>query len=80
MDISTIDPYLLGSVPVVIGLVSVLKTVGLNSKWAPLTSIGLGLVFAFLVGGTPVSIALGGIIVGLMASGLYSGTKTTLAD
>ncbi|RDW14974.1 hypothetical protein [Oceanobacillus chungangensis] len=67
-------------IPLIIGLVQLLRTVGLNKKYLPLASLIFG-----LAGGIfymyPEDLK-GGIIVGLMlglsASGLYSGTKNTL--
>ena len=79
MNDITLVPLLIGSIPVVLGVVSALKTIGLPSKWSPLVSIGLSLVLAFFVGGlTLFDVILQGLIVGLSASGLYSGTKTTI--
>ncbi len=61
-------------VPVVMALVSLAKYY-IDSYWAPLMSLGIGVVAAYLVGGVTFmdSTAMGGIVVGLMASGLYSG-------
>ena len=68
-------------IAIIIGLVEVFKKIGLNKKFAPLLSILLGLVFSFLViyfADTPVLNAIiGGIIIGLSATGLYSGVKNT---
>ncbi len=77
MEIS-LSPLLVGAIPVVLGVVSAVKKVGLSTKWAPLFSIFIGLVLSYFVGGSPIEIILQGLIVGLSASGLYSGTKTTL--
>lgn len=66
-------------IPLIIGLVQVLKTLGLNKKFLPLASIIFGIaggVFYLypddLKGGIIV-----GIMLGLSASGLYSGTKNS---
>jgi len=72
-----LSPLSLTSVPIIVGVVSVLKTIGLPSKWAPLISLILGLGVAVLVETTlPVRI-LGGLLIGLSASGLYSGAKAS---
>lgn len=66
----------LALVPVVIALTSLVKLY-INSYWSPLTSLAFGVAGAYLVGGVTFldSWALGGIVVGLMASGLYSGVS-----
>ncbi|AXI07680.1 hypothetical protein CUC15_01145 [Oceanobacillus zhaokaii] len=69
-------------IPLIIGLVQLLRTLGLRKKYLPLASLIFG-----LAGGIfymyPDDLK-GGIIVGLMlglsASGLYSGTKNALED
>lgn len=68
-------------VPVVVGVVQVIKTVGMPSKYAPLTSLILGVAGAlfFIGGGVTGMNALQGVIVGLTASGLWSGVKATIA-
>jgi hypothetical protein len=65
-------------VAVVVGLVQVVKTMGLPVRFAPLTSIVLGMGIEALVGGTVAHTVIVGAIVGLSAAGLYSGTKTTV--
>lgn len=67
-------------VAVILGLVEVLKTLGLTEKFAPVASIALG-----IMGGViylyPQDLKAGilmGLIMGLSASGAYSGTKTLL--
>jgi hypothetical protein len=68
------------AVPVIIALVSAIKGVGLDSKYAPIVSILLGI--SFMAGGGEGTIFMKifeGIIAGLSASGLYSGAKATLA-
>jgi hypothetical protein len=65
------------SVAVVIGIVEALKPLGLSSRYAPLVSIGLGVVsgIALRQDQDILSAVYSGILVGLSASGLYSGTK-----
>lgn len=68
-------------VPVVIGLVEVIKkAVGLNIRYAPLLSILAGVGGAIGISGFSFAIALQGVIVGLVAAGLYSSTKTTFGE
>jgi len=67
-------------VALVIGLVQVAKKIGLPDKFAPLLSIGFGVVFSFIaqIGATNPSNLLFGIIIGLSSVGLWSGTKNTV--
>jgi len=81
MDISfvSISPISLALIPVVLGLVSLAK-IYLDSKWAPLLSLALGIGAAFLVPSSTIALTvLQGILIGLSASGLYSGVKATIA-
>lgn len=68
--------------PIVIGLVEVVKRWADNSKLAPVLSIVFGVALYWLVvPHVPVSeFVIGGIIIGLMASGLYSGGKSLIAE
>lgn len=64
------------SIAVVVGLVEVVKRIGLPDRFAPLLSVlfGIGAAFAFPAA-TPVVTVFTGVIIGLSASGLYSGTR-----
>lgn len=69
-------------IPLIIGLVELFKGLGLNKKFLPVVSLFLGItagVFYLypedLKGGILV-----GIMLGLSASGLYSGTKHTIEN
>lgn len=70
-----ITPFTLALIPVVTGLVEVVKGAGLPSRFAALAAIVLGIGLSFLVADGLPAIIIGGIVVGLSASGLYSGTK-----
>lgn len=64
----------------IMGIIEAAKRSGMPSKWAPLLSIALGLGGSFAFGGDgelPTTI-LEGIILGLSAAGLYSGTKAVV--
>lgn len=62
-------------VPIVIALTSLVKLY-LDSKFAPLVSLGLGIVISFIFPAATLGLTiLSGIVIGLTASGLYSGTK-----
>jgi len=64
-------------IAVVVGLTEVIKrATNLSSRFAPLVSLVLAIGLAFLGATGPISnIIFTGIIVGLSASGLYSGAK-----
>ena len=68
----------MGLVPLVVGLVEAVKRVGLPSRFAPLVSIGLGILGSFLIYQDPVQATINGILSGLSASGLYSGGRALL--
>lgn len=68
--------------PVVIGLVEVVKRWADYSKVAPVLSIafGVGLYWLVLPNVAVSEFIIGGIIIGLTASGIYSGGKTLLTS
>lgn len=71
------------SVPAVVGITQAVKTaVGMDGRWAFAVSIVVGIVLAVLAGwagdgGLEPSAVVDGLIVGLSAAGLYSGTTTS---
>jgi hypothetical protein len=73
-------------VPIVIALVQAVKLTGwIRDHYAPLVAILIGMGIAFLGAGfgtdTPLTLStiiMGGVVYGLMASGLYSGVKTQI--
>jgi MFS family permease len=67
--------------PIVIGLTEVVKRTELiGHRFTPLVSIVFGLIIASIVHGVSVLAILAGLIYGLSASGLYSGTKTLASE
>ena len=68
------------AVPIIIAVVSAIKTAGMDSRWSPILSIALGVGFMCFFGSnaTLISNILEGLIAGLTASGLYSGVKATI--
>lgn len=65
------------AVPVIIALVEAFKYAGLSSKLAPIVSVILGVAGFYFFGVDDLQVRLfEGLISGLTASGLYSGTKT----
>ncbi|MGB4385884.1 MAG: hypothetical protein WBI88_03945 [Caldicoprobacterales bacterium] len=66
-------------VPFIVGIVELVKKLGLPSKFCPVVSVVLGVIIG-LVYISPNDIAQGilvGASLGLSAVGLYSGTKNT---
>lgn len=66
---------------IVVGLVQIIKGLGLPSKWVPLIALVLGIAIAFvgrafIPGDSTSEIVLYGLIMGLSSMGLYSGGKT----
>lgn len=75
IDLNTIfdlSPLIIGIVPVVVGLVEIVKRVGISERFLPLTSLVFGIALAFVVGMSWQVAIVQGIISGLFASGLYS--------
>ena len=75
-----ITVYGIALVPVVTGMVQLLKMSGLPKKYAPISSLLLGILsgYYYLAPDDPPKAIFMGIIVGLSAVGLYSGTKNTM--
>lgn len=66
-------------VPFILGIVELVKKLGLPSKFCPIVGVALGVVIG-MVYVSPTDIAQGvlvGASLGLSAVGLYSGTKNT---
>ena len=66
------------AIAIVVGLTEVVKRFWLDSRFAALVALVIGVGFAFLTQGLSTVSALDGIIYGLTASGLYSGTKALI--
>ena len=72
-------------VPIIIAVVQAIKMVSpkINGRFAPILSIGVGVVVAFLLKNgtaTMTNIILEGVLYGLSASGLYSGVQSMKTD
>ena len=67
-------------IAIITGLIEVFKKLGLNTKFAPVISVILGLFFTFYVANYTINadIVINGLIIGLSACGLYSGAKTLI--
>jgi len=74
-----INPQFLLLVPVVVGLVQAMKVADiLPSRFAVLAAIGFGILGVITLGSFSGANVIDGIVVGLTAAGLYSGTRATL--
>jgi len=77
MEIS-LSAEALALVPIVMALTALAKNY-MKSKWAPLMALVLGVAGMFLIPQATMAMTiLSGIVVGLTASGLYSGGKTMI--
>lgn len=68
-------------VPIVNGLVEMAKNMGLPKKYAAPAALALGILLQLGVAGTlgfSLDAVLQGAVIGLSASGLYSGSKAIL--
>lgn len=65
-------------VPIIMGLVEILKKFGLSPQYAALASIAIGVVIVGLGTGWSSAGVLNGIVLGLSASGLWSGGKAVI--
>lgn len=67
---------------VILGLIQVFKSFGMGKKYSPIVAIFLGLVFSFALAyfGENVNYeaAIKGLITGLSAVGIFSGTKNII--
>ena len=83
------DNLLIFGIPgaaIILVLIEIAKQYGLNSKWAPLLAIGLGVVLAVLMQLAEINpqlalwlkVAISGLLTGLSAVGLWSGGKTVI--
>ncbi|NLA10514.1 MAG: hypothetical protein GX883_00105 [Firmicutes bacterium] len=74
--------YGIALVPVIIGLAELLKRFGLPNRLVPLAAMAMGLFFSFfyLAPGEPKRAILMGMVLGLSAVGLFSGTKNTILN
>ncbi len=69
-------------VPVILAIVELLKLVGVPRKLSPLVALILGIFcgFYYLAPGEPQKAVFWGVVAGLSAIGLFSGTKNTIED
>ena len=74
-NLLSFSPLVVAIVPVVLGLVEVLKQMGLPSRYSPLTGIVFGIGISWILGSAWPLFVTQGLLIGLAASGAYSGVK-----
>ena len=81
MDVSNYLLYGVPAITIVMALVKVARETGLPSKYAPITSIGFGVLsgigIALQNGSSIVAGAVVGVMIGVSASGIYDVAKKT---
>ncbi len=79
-EMDQLSAYGLTLVPVVIALTELLKRLGIPKSYMPIISMVLGLLlsFIYLAPDDPKKAILLGLVLGLSAIGLFSGTKNTV--
>lgn len=85
METTGLDVAILGlAIPATLGLVQVAKSAGLPDRWAGVAAVALGVLLGALirlagVGGGSVGLAaIAGLVAGLSAAGVWSGTRAAL--
>ena len=69
------DFFSLIIIPIILGVVEVVKRAGFPVKYSPLISLVLGLIFGVIFIDTLKEGIIVGLMAGLSATGLYSGSK-----
>ncbi|WP_338749229.1 hypothetical protein [Bacillus sp. FJAT-52991] len=66
-------------IPLILGMVELLKRAGFPTKYSPIVAVFLGILFGvfYLDQGVKQGIIIG-LILGLSATGLYSGSKNVI--
>jgi len=73
------EVYDIAVVPLITGLVQLFKIAGLKAKYSPFLAVLLGILFGvFYFSSSIKEGVLVGLVIGLSASGLYSGSKNIM--
>lgn len=75
-----IEYYNVAIVPLIIGIVQLLKKYGFPVKYSPIAAIVLGLAFGIAFAANLKEAVIIGLMLGLSASGLYSGGKNLMEN
>ncbi|MDO9534371.1 MAG: hypothetical protein Q7J85_03340 [Bacillota bacterium] len=70
------------AIAIILGIVQMARTLGLKEKYAPLLTVALGLLasigYQFYSQQAWYEAVIGGLVIGLSAIGLYTGTRETV--
>jgi hypothetical protein len=84
IDLTVIQTGAIVAVPIIVALVQAVKMTGfISNKFMPLVSIGIGIIIGVVANHDFNDFSgaiMTGIMYGLMASGLYSGLRTTIKE
>lgn len=72
-----ISLYGFALLPLIIGLVAMVRTLGLSRRLLPVASLAFGIGAAFLATDNVKQAIVTGVALGLASSGLYAGVKAT---
>ncbi|MEX1029585.1 MAG: hypothetical protein WDZ91_06015 [Paenibacillaceae bacterium] len=77
-----LTPYELTIVPIIVALVRVLRMSGVPPRWLPLCAIALGMIsgFVYIAPENPKLGLLSGIVMGLIAIGVWSSVTNTIKE
>lgn len=78
IDLFEMSALVVSLIPITIGLVGVINTLGINKKYSPIISILISIGLVAMTGVSWQYFIAQGIIVGLSASGLYSGVRKVI--
>ena len=73
-----ISVQFLALIPVLVGVVQVVKVLGVGSRFLPLVSLLLGVGAVGALAGFDVASIIEGVVIGLSAVGLWSGATNTV--
>jgi len=65
-------------IAVTVGIVEVLKRAKVSSRFLPICSLFIGVCLSILAFTLTTNAVMSGLVVGLSAMGLFTGTKTTI--
>lgn len=79
-QIVTLSAVSIALIPIVLALTQIVKSFLNDTRYVPVVSIVLGVLFSLAVPSSTIFYTvLQGVLIGLSASGLFSGFKTTTA-
>lgn len=76
--LASLSPLTAGLPLVLVGLVEVVKRVGLNARYLPLCAVIMGVAGSVCLNGVSSVAVIGGIVAGLLSVGLFSGSRASV--